>query len=94
MLQPPPESFTTLQVTDKRRLRIARPNLDLPDRLQLAEVTTAGRLEVATAAVVLVAVATGALLHPAADARSSSTMSVILTLFLFPLLELSLTPSI
>ena len=81
MLQAPLESCLTLQGADKSHFRTARPNLALPDRLQLAEATKAGRLEVAMAAaadMVEAVVATEALLHPAADARFSSTMFVIL----------------
>lgn len=92
MLQPPLKPFLTLQGTDKPYNRTARPNLALPDRLQPAEATKAGRLEVAMAAADLVeVVATEVLLHPAADVRSLSTMSVILTLFLITPSELPLT---
>ena len=87
------ETILGLHSTNKRRNRTARPNLALPDRLQPAEATKAGRLEVATGAADLVegAVATEALLHPAEGDRSSSTMSVILNPFLIPTSELSLT---
>lgn len=82
-----------LRGTDKRNIRTARPNLDLPDHLQPAGATKADRLEGAMAAADLVEVvgATEALLHPAADARFSSTMSVILTQFLNPPSEFWLT---
>ena len=93
-LDRPLESFLTLQGTDNRYVRTARPNLALPDRLQPAEATTVDRLEVAMVAVadsVEAVVATEALLHPVVDARSSSTMSVILTLFLIAPSELPLT---
>ena len=86
MLQPLLETFLRLQSTNQRRNRTARPSLALPDRLQPAEATKAGRLEVAMAAaagLVVGVVATEALLHPAADDRSSSTMSVILSQFLY-----------
>ena len=87
------ETFLVFHSTNKQRNRTARPNLALPDRLQPAEATKAGRLEVATGAADLVeaVVATEALLHPAEDDRSSSTMSVILNPFLITTSELSLT---
>ena len=92
-----------LQGTNKRSTRTARPNLALPDRLQLVEAMKADHLEVVAMAVdsvlvvvlvvvvLVVVLATEALLHPAAGVRSSSTMSVILTLFLIALYELPLT---
>ena len=93
MLQPPLESFLTPRGTDNRYTRTARPSLALLDRLQPAEATKADRLEVAMAVadLVEVGVATGGLPHPAADARSLSTMSVILTLFSRIQSELPLT---
>ena len=93
MLQLLLEPFLRLQSTNKRRNRTARPSLALPDHLQPAEATKAGRLEVAMAAaadLVEGVAATEALLHPAADDRSSSTMSVILSQFLYQS-EVSLT---
>lgn len=87
------ELFLRLRRTDKRHIRTVRPNLVLPDRLQPAEATKAAHLEVAMAAADMVEglVPTEALLHPAADGRSSSTMSVTFNPLLTTQSELLLT---
>lgn len=93
MLQLLRKIFLKLHSTNERHIRTVRPNLVLPDRLQPAEATKAGHLEVAMAAADMVEglVASEALLHPAADGRSSSTMSVTFNPLLTTQSELLLT---